>query len=111
MGALSDRSYLYSWLQGVKRGIADLYLETNRHPDASRVALEIAENFTEFGIHTFLKSMEWLSVYFYGNVNGSGNGKTDHLNESYTWMEMARIAANDYGLQEGRLSQYEHFIL
>ena len=94
------RTHNYRTLKGE---LLDLYIETGRLDEAFRVAREIAENFTDFGIPTFLQSMQWLSWYFYNRDNGNAQS----LRESYTWMEMAHIAAEDYG-SSNHLSILEH---
>ena len=87
----------------LKGELLELYTETGRLDEAFKVAREIAENFTDFGIPAFLQGMQWLSWYFYNR--DSGNAQS--LRESYTWMEMARIAAEDYGSSK-YLSLQEH---
>ena len=77
----------------LKGELLELYTETGRLNEAFKMAREIVEKFTDFGIPAFLQSMEWLSWYFYNRDNRNLNS----LSESYTWMEMARIAAEDYG--------------
>ena len=83
------RTHNYLSLKGE---LLEWYIETGRSDAAFQIAREIAENFTDFSIHTFLQSMEWLSQYFYNKDNGD----IRNLKESYTWMEVARIAAEDH---------------
>lgn len=89
--------------RNLKGELLELYIETGRLNEAVRVAREIAENFTDFDIPVFLQGMQWLSWYFYNRDNRNLNS----LKESYTWMEMARIAAEDYGVSS-HLSRLEH---
>ena len=99
---LTQAVYNYGY-EIMKSDLLDLYLETNNAGKAFPVAQEIAENFINFSTTAFLRSMKWLSSYFY---NKKGRKERD-INKSYFYMETARIAAMDYGLPE-HLLRYEH---
>ena len=98
---LSSAVYTHGY-EIMKGELLDLYSETN-NPKAFQVAREIAENFTNFAVPTFLRSMERISFYFYTKEESSEHD----LKESYIWMETARIAAMDYGLLR-HLPEYGH---
>ena len=77
----------------LKGELLDLHFERNDLASAFTIAKEIVENFKDFSPSTFIESMEKLSWLFYFH---KGDKKKNYYEEAYIWMEMARIASEDY---------------